>query len=236
MTIRIAIFTDIHANLPALQATLHAIKQEGCDMMVHTGDVISIGPYPAETLDLFLQQPNLTAIMGNHDAYFAFGPPEWAKEDEHLNWTHQMLDPQLRSLVARWPYRVQQTIEGVRLTFLHYGLTPEGDNFLPIVQEPTPAAMDQLFKDESADLLFYGHHHPFSDMLGKARYVNPGSLGCYTHAIARYAMLTIQNGRYTLQHKTVTYDDSELLRAFEQRQVAERELILQSFFGGRAPA
>ena len=45
---RIAVITDVHANLPALEAAVGAIHACGCDAIVHTGDAIAIGPYPAE--------------------------------------------------------------------------------------------------------------------------------------------------------------------------------------------
>jgi predicted phosphodiesterase len=73
MPTKIAVMTDVHANLPALQAALSAIKREGYDLLVHTGDAIAIGPYPAEAVDLLLSIPDSILVMGNHDAWFADG-------------------------------------------------------------------------------------------------------------------------------------------------------------------
>jgi protein phosphatase len=55
---KIAVMTDVHANLPALAAALDAIRREGCEALFHTGDAIGIGPYPAECLDLLLNASN----------------------------------------------------------------------------------------------------------------------------------------------------------------------------------
>jgi predicted phosphodiesterase len=82
-------------------------------------------------------------------------------------------------------------------------------------------------------LLFYGQHHPFSDKQGASRYVNPGSLGCYTKAVARYSMVVFTNGRYTLTHHAVAYDEAPLRQAFAEREVPERGFLWQAFFGGR---
>lgn len=60
---KIAVFTGVHANLPALEAALTAIDQPGCDCIVHTGDAIAIGPHPAECLDKLLALPDLFAAM-----------------------------------------------------------------------------------------------------------------------------------------------------------------------------
>ena len=65
---RVVVITDVHANLPALKAVLESIRVEGYDALVHTGDAIAIGPYPAECLDLLLGVPNIRFVMGNHDA------------------------------------------------------------------------------------------------------------------------------------------------------------------------
>ncbi len=47
---RLVVMTDVHANLPALDAAPTAIAHHGYDLLVHTGDAISIGPFPAECL------------------------------------------------------------------------------------------------------------------------------------------------------------------------------------------
>lgn len=236
---KIAVITDVHANLPALQAVLQAIRQEGSDLLVHTGDTVGIGPFPAETLDLLLNTPQLQFVMGNHDAWFAEGlpqpQPDWMGDGEwqHHEWTHEQLDAGLRGVVEQWSYEMQQEFEGVKFAFVHYGLDATGRNFAPILAQPSIADLDALFAPFTADLVFYGHHHPFSDQQGRARYINPGSLGCCPTALARYTMIACQQGHYTVEHRQAPYDDREIFAAFEQRQVPERSFIYQAFFGGR---
>src|SRR5262249_47988655 len=102
--VRVAVLTDAHGNLPALRAALHAIRQEGCAAVYHPGDAIGIGPYPAETLDLLLDTPNVRFAMGNHDDWFANGLPQpqpaWMSDGcvAHQNWVHSCLDPALRAV------------------------------------------------------------------------------------------------------------------------------------------
>ena len=103
---RIAVITDVHANLLALEAALHAIQAEGYDALFHTGDAIAIGPYPAECLDLLLSTPNIQFVSGNHETYFVEGlpspQPAWMSDGEvaHQQWTHAQLDPQMRLVLA----------------------------------------------------------------------------------------------------------------------------------------
>ncbi|MCY3773256.1 MAG: metallophosphoesterase family protein [Gemmatimonadetes bacterium] len=238
---KIAILTDVHGNLPALQAALRAIRREDCDAIFHTGDSIGIGPYPAECLDLILNTPRMVPIMGNHDAWFAYGLPDpqppWMSDGEvkHQQWTHSCIDPSLRTVVGAWPYLIQDIFEGVRVSFLHYGLTESRRNFVQIIRDPAPAELDDLFGNLDSDIVFYGHHHPSSDMVSKARYINPGSLGCHTRPTARFAVLECREKRYNLEVRGVSYDDGILFREFEKRNVPEREFIYRAFFGGRNP-
>ncbi len=237
---KIIVVTDTHANLPALQAALKAIRAEGYDLLFHTGDAIAIGPYPAECVDLLLNTPNAQLLMGNHESYFVDGLPEprpaWISEGEveHQRWTHARLGPSLRRVLAQWPYLMEQDFGGVQTVFAHYGLAPSGRDFAPIIKNPIAPDLDQMFALHSnAALVFYGHHHSGSDVQGRARYVNPGSLGCCDKAVARYCLVEFHRGQYTVEHHSVPYDDTELLRSFEQRGVPERQFIYKAFFGGR---
>lgn len=239
---KIAVITDIHANLPALRAALHAIHEEGFDLLVHAGDAIAIGPFPAECLDLLFDVPNARFVMGNHDEWFAHGlpypQPTWMSdgEVEHQQWTHGQIDPKLRSTVAQWPYRLHYEFGGVSTTFVHYPLDVSGCKFAPFMKNPTATDLDKsfaLFAPNPSSLNFYGHNHHSSDIEGQARYVNPGSLGCFTAPIARYAVVEYQSGGYRLEHRQVPFNDLELFNAFEQRRVPERAFIYRAFFGGR---
>lgn len=144
-TKRIAIISDVHANLPALEAALAAIRADGAIAIYHTGDAIGIGPFPAEVLDRLLHTPSLHLVMGNHDAFFAFGLPDplppWMSEGEmaHQRWVHDQLSRTLRPVVASWPWVIEEDLGGRRILFVHYGLDETGQDFVPVVPQPSPA-------------------------------------------------------------------------------------------------
>jgi predicted phosphodiesterase len=232
---RIAVMTDVHANLPALQVALRGIGEQGCDIIYHSGDAIGIGPYPAECVDLLLNTRGMRCLMGNHDAWFAFGLPDpWPYDPEglvHQHWVHGLLDPALRAVVATWPAVMEEAPDNIGVTLLHYALKDAPGRFAPIVVDPGPADLDLLFTPyASSRLLFYGHHHPFSDLTGRVRYINPGSLGCHTAPLARYTLLeTLPNGRYTLEHRAAPYDATPLLAEMDRRRVPGRDFIRRVF-------
>jgi predicted phosphodiesterase len=231
------VITDAHANLPALDAALDAIDALGCDAIYHTGDAIGIGPYPTECLDHLLHTLHMRLVMGNHDAWFAHGLPHprppWMSEGEvtHQRWVHDQLDPSLRRVVGEWPYAIHDAFAGVRVTFTHYGRDASGRGFVPIVPEPRSRDLDTIFEQDQADLICYGHHHPASDLTGRARYVNPGALGCSPTATARFLTVAFADGAYVLERHAVPYDPTDLVRQFEERDVPARAFIRAAFFG-----
>jgi len=236
---KLIIFTDAHANLPALQAVLGVAKRVGYDEIIHTGDALCIGPQPAECLDLLLGTPRLTCLMGNHDYYFAHGipnpPPAWMSLPElrHKQWTYAQLDPALCQQVATWEWATQREVCGQRLVFLHYALRRNGMGFRRIIHNATADELDGLFEDVPGEVIFYGHHHPFDDQRGRARYINPGSLGCHRFATARFAVVQAVGRECSITMHEAPYDDDSLFQAFRQRNVPEGAFMQTVFFGGR---
>jgi putative phosphoesterase len=240
--VKLAIISDVHANQPALRSVLGEIAREGVDTIVHLGDAIAIGPQPRECLETLLALPNARFVIGNHDAWFAYGlpqpQPKWMSDGEvaHQRWTHAQLDAALRETIAAWPIRLALTLGGARVAFVHYALDASGRRLQGVMRDPTVAQLDAAFAvhdPDQQDLVFYGHTHIFSDVQGRARYVNPGSVGCAPQAVARYTLMTCHDDRYELQHRIVAYDDAELFAAFEARDVPERAFIAKAFLGGR---
>lgn len=98
---KIAVISDVHGNLPALQAALKSITSKNCDAIYHLGDAVAIGPYPGECLKILLAHPNLKLVMGNHDQWFAYGlptpVPDWMSKGEiiHHRWLEKTFYSQL---------------------------------------------------------------------------------------------------------------------------------------------
>jgi putative phosphoesterase len=236
---KIVVITDIHANLPALEAVLKTIQIEGYDALIQTGDVIGIGPYPLECLDLILSTPRTENIKGNHEVYFVNGVSNSPlgnispSEVQHHRWTHACLTKEHKSMIANWPFLIKHEFEGVRAAFMHSGLGESGHDIQGIPRNANGVDLDKLYASHGADLVFYGHRHEDSDKQGQARYVNPGSLGCNHVATARYCTVEFKHGHYQVDHHLVAYEDAGLLNAFEERQVPDRNFIYKAFFGGR---
>ncbi len=234
----IAVITDTHANLPALQAAVKAIQAHGYDAIYHTGDAIGIGPCPAECLEILIETPRSFCLMGNHEDWLIRGlpspRPDWMNDDvsQFFQWTYDQINHTLHSEISYWPYELTKEFDGVEASFLHYPLTPSGAEFLSVDQKPSSGDLDRIFEKYRASVVFFGHYHHTVDERGRRRYINPGSLGLGETGHARYVLIDFKQGHFTIHHHEALYDDSELFELYENRKIPGRDRIYEMFFGG----
>jgi putative phosphoesterase len=234
---KIAIISDLHANLPALEAVLNALSDSLVKQIIHCGDAIGIGPFPAECLTRLGALPNFLSVRGNHDDYLLRGVtgmlPEVMSPGEaiHQRWTHAQISNADKKMVAAWPYTLNLSFLGLKMVFTHYGNPPK---FSPFMKNPTAEQLETLFSAVKGDLIFYGHDHTAVDLTTSTRrFINPGSLGCQPTAVAPFCLVTYSKDSFLLEKRQVPYDDTPLREAFLSRNVPERETINNLFFGGR---
>jgi diadenosine tetraphosphatase ApaH/serine/threonine PP2A family protein phosphatase len=92
---RYLVITDIHANLPALDAVLADAKSAGYDEVLMLGDVVGYGADPAAVMDRTLQLSPMTIIRGNHDKVCSGVEPATLFNDvarAAAEWTHRTLN------------------------------------------------------------------------------------------------------------------------------------------------
>jgi len=230
---KIVVFTDAHANIPALKALAREIRREGYDAAFHTGDAVGIGPWPAETVELLGEIPRINLLAGNHDAWMCGGLHKGAAPwlEEHYAWLSGRVSRKHINAAAAWPYFTEHEFGGVRAAFVHYALSSCGRQVSSQpMSEPITSDLDALLSRHSSLLVFHGHRHKASDLKGKVRYINPGSLGCWHKPAARYAIVRFHKGNVSIQHKAVPYDQAELLAGFTAQKVPGFKLILASYF------
>jgi putative phosphoesterase len=233
---KVGIFQDIHANLPALSTSLQFFDEQDCDLIIHVGDLVAIGPYPREVMDLALNHEKMVFIMGNHDYWYGHGLPDplphWMSKEEvqHQRWTHQAIGNKYCSEVQTWAFRKDLELPGGKvIRFQHYALNDQLNWFHSFIKEPTINDLDQMFDHNGVDYIFYGHQHIANDQTGKARYVNLGSAGCYDRPESRVAILDASDSSVRLIKKSLKYEDEGLMDAYDERQVPARDFIRNAF-------
>lgn len=179
---RVAAIYDIHGNLPALEAVLADIRDEGVDQVVVGGDIVP-GPLPRQCLSALheLTVP-VHFIPGNGEAdvlALSRGEPSTRVPEryhETIRWVAAQLPPEQLAEFAGWPPTFRLEIPELgRVLFCH--ATPRDDNeiFTAITPEDR---LRPIFETAGADLIVCGHTHmQFDRRIGTVRVVNAGSVG-----------------------------------------------------------
>ncbi|MCI8554332.1 MAG: metallophosphoesterase family protein [Clostridiales bacterium] len=238
---KIGIVNDVHGNLEALQAVLYAFETAGCEEIIGTGDILTLGPDSIECLRLLRSWPRFSMVSGNHERCFfgAFGPPYPSamavREAAHHQWVFDRLSEEDRAWLCALPPRIERRMEtGLgeqTVAFVHYPMAADGA-FLPNF-EPSAEALDTAFEREPAAWVFYGHDHRPSDFTGRRRYINLGPMGCPgAGSEAPAGILTGTEDGLQLQKLQVPYDKSVPLRHLEEKQTPDRREVREWFYGG----
>ena len=212
---KIGVITDIHGNLPALTAVLKLLDDECCNEIIHTGDVVDIGPNSRECLDLLLSRKDVTCLMGNHDRDFAVGETA-VRNLSHVPQQHKQqvfatLTEQQRLAVASFPLYTTRICAGAKLLFCHYAFKHEPYSvhkfpFMPLLTQPTAESLDEIFDGVDADAVFFGHKHEPCDIQGKRLYVDVGSVGCHPDPVARAVIIEYDDSFWRYKRISAPYD------------------------------
>ena len=199
----LAILSDIHANLPALEAVIADAKSLGCDRFISLGDVVGYGAQPGECIDL-LQSLGAVNILGNHDSYIT--------RDENCPRSRvvsHVIDYQRSVLSAAQADWLRGSVDSFRdsdVLFVHGGPDDPRDQYLYTVSRGTVP--------DGVRWLFSGHTHVqvLADF-GDRGYCNPGSVGQPRDGDSRAAYVVMDARDVTLRR--VAYDIDRAVAAMK---------------------
>ena len=229
---KLGIITDLHGNLPALEAVLPHLAD--CDGVLCAGDFVNIGPWSEETVQLAKTIPNLLAVRGNHENRILPDRPCGRKSPEaqaHYAWTWQRLSEDSRAWLGALPEKRELTLEGREISLQHYGLR-EGYHYLRIFPDPGPEDLAALFP-KGKDIVVFGHDHA-GTILRTARtlYLNCGALGCpgKDRNVARAAILDLGE-QVKVTPLRIRYDVEPVIREIRRLNMPDAPHILRAFYG-----
>jgi predicted phosphodiesterase len=188
-----ALISDVHSNLPALEAVLRDLDGRGdVDFVYHLGDLVGYAPWPNEVVEL-VRERRIPGIAGNYDStvandYKHCGCKADSARGEELShesyeWTREHVTPETKRALGELPFRMDVRTRGghtskPQMVLVHGAPTL---NTLYWTEDRPDAFCSKMARAAGAkegDLIAFGHtHKPWTREVEGVRFVNTGSVG-----------------------------------------------------------
>ena len=227
---RCALLSDVHGNLPALEAVLADIAQgEQVDAIHHLGDLVGYGPWPNEVVTM-IRDAGIMGVAGNYDSTVATAykhcgcryedPRQESLAHESFAWTLANISDESRGYLAALPFALDlrplgghqagptiRLVHGNQSMNTVYVGADRSDEFL--------ARMSEAMGARAGDVVAFGHTHvAWHRLVGGVHFVNTGSVGRPKDGDARagYVLLDVTAGAIAVKIVRVSYDVAATVR------------------------
>jgi predicted phosphodiesterase len=232
--VRLVLLSDVHANLPALEAVLADVERRAPGAPVyHLGDLVGYAPWPNEVVTL-LDERGIAGVAGNYDSTVAMGyhhcgcryedPVQEAQSHESYAWTLKHTSGAAKGLLGALPFRVDLRpfgghLAGPTVTLVHgnpvlntfYWTEDRGDDF--------HLKMARKAGVRAGDVLAFGHtHKPWHRAVEGTHFVNTGSVGRPKDGDWRagYVILDLTGDAVSVEIVRVEYDVERAMRGIRE--------------------
>jgi predicted phosphodiesterase len=179
-----AVFSDVHGNLPGLEAILADIERRGVPATVSLGDLVGYGPSPNEVA-LLVRDRGIPSLMGNYDQGIGFETGDCGcvyKTDEQraegaasLAWTQQAVNDEVKAYLRTLDDHFELDTPAGKLLAVH-GSPRRINEYL--FEDRPEKAMARMADEFPYPAIFFGHTHvPYARLVSETVFVNVGSGG-----------------------------------------------------------
>jgi putative phosphoesterase len=226
---KIAVISDIHGNMDALEAVMEDIKKEECEKVFALGDYAMAGPEPGETINWFFKKQfdeNFKIIQGNTDLMIADYNENLYKilrekapiMAEALKYDAKVLNQIQKDFLKKLPMQLEVDEYGVKILLVHGSPRRNNEDILPGMPLE---AVEEIIEGTTEKLILCGHTHvPCGYQTNTNQtVVNVGSVGrpMTPEPKACYAIIDFSDGSFEVRHRFVTYDNVLAAQIMSQR-------------------
>ena len=225
---KIAVISDIHGNMQALETVLQDIKANEIDKIFCLGDLAMAGPQPDLAVDKIMElakDDNFEIIQGNTDFMIVNSADFVDKVKSNLpimgnalEADAKLLNSKQKEFLASLPAQKELQVEGLKVLLVHGSPRRNDENIFPNMKLEE---VEEMIKDTDANLILCGHTHiPCGYQTHtKQTVVNAGSVGrpFSPEPKASYIIINLTSGSYSLEHQLLNYDKEKAADILSKR-------------------
>jgi len=227
---KVAILSDIHANITALEAVLDDLKQQQVDAVYCLGDLVGYAAFPNEVVDR-IRRDGTPTIMGNYDDGVGFDrdecgcayrePEEQRLGDLSLRWTQRTVTPDRKEFLRSLVPEIRFEADGKRFRLVHG--SPRRMNEYLFEDRPI-SSFQRLAATSEADVLIFGHtHKPYTKRVDNVLFVNAGSIGKPKDGDPRACYVVMDTtGDVAVEFRRITYDVDTAASAIRESTLPDK--------------
>lgn len=226
---RVAIFGDIHANLPALEAVFADMNEQHLVECYCLGDLVGYATFPNEVVAA-IRDRDIPTLIGNYDqgvgndsddcgcAYT--NPVAEALGKRSIAWSNRHTTPEHKAYLRALPMQIPLLLGDLRVMLVHG--SPRRVNEYLFADRPD-SSLERLLDLVEVDVLICGHTHiPYHRVLPSGRQViNAGSVGKPKDGDPRacYVVLQAESDKLSVEFRRVDYDIERAAQAIEASEM-----------------
>jgi predicted phosphodiesterase len=180
---KIALFSDVHANFPALEAMFLSLDKQRADSIFCLGDLVGYNVWPNEVINE-IRRRKIQTLAGNHDAKVNTIQAEPLANVIGKNYAYHLIDPENKDYLHDLPAHIRlefQSINGTLDLLMVHGSTRRNDEYV-LLETPEEEVLDMMETSKAAILCVAHSHKPYHRIIHTrdnkyVHVVNTGSVG-----------------------------------------------------------